>query len=184
MKSSSRHTNYTTRKLDPTSLAVNPTFLSLISGVRLQVYLHRPFSQLEYSPAERLSTCAPPPCDSLIDEKLLGYTCYTAKTLRGADMGIILFTFPGEYTKLTPLTICGLTLAILAQLAACRLILQGEQLKVAREHIRLGIGAIKAMGEVWESAAASVRELQTIARETLLQDSQAVQSGQCGPPPH
>jgi hypothetical protein len=45
--------------------------------------------------------------------------------------------------------------------------LEGQALAVARDQIRLTIGCLKAVGEVWPRTARNVKEIQTIARHVL-----------------
>ncbi|KAK9244204.1 hypothetical protein V1506DRAFT_461529 [Lipomyces tetrasporus] len=133
----------------------------------LKVYLHRPRSQLAYDPIERTSKCAPPPSDKSVAERQRAYDFHTTKVLEAAEAGIGLFTLPSPFTKHTPMVICGLTLAILAQVSACRFKLKGPGYTAARDRVRLGLAAIKAMGEVWTIGSITVKDLQIIARETL-----------------
>jgi hypothetical protein len=56
----------------------------------------------------------------------------------------------------------------LALLSACRYLLQDKALAIARDQIRLSIGCLKALGEVWPRTAKNVREIQTIARHVLV----------------
>lgn len=55
----------------------------------------------------------------------------------------------------------------LALLSACNFILQGKQLAIARHQIRLTIGCLKALGELWPRTTKNVSEIQTIARHVL-----------------
>jgi hypothetical protein len=52
-------------------------------------------------------------------------------------------------------------------LSACKFLLTGAKLAIAREQIRLTIGCLKSLGEVWAQGAKSVRDIQAIAREVL-----------------
>lgn len=45
--------------------------------------------------------------------------------------------------------------------------LKDQALAVARDQIRLTIGCLKAVGEVWPRTARNVKEIQTIARHVL-----------------
>jgi hypothetical protein len=56
----------------------------------------------------------------------------------------------------------------LALLSACRYLLQDKALAIARDQIRLSIGCLKALGEVWPRTAKNVKEIQTIARHVLV----------------
>jgi hypothetical protein len=55
----------------------------------------------------------------------------------------------------------------LALLSACNFLLRGRELAVARDQIRLIIGCLKALGELWPRTARNVKEIQTIARHVL-----------------
>ena len=55
----------------------------------------------------------------------------------------------------------------LALLSACCFLLRGVKLTVARAQIRMTIGCLKALGELWPRTARNVREIQTIAHHVL-----------------
>lgn len=139
----------------------------ILTLYRLKVYLHRPRSQLAYGSIEQNSRCAPPPSEKLVDEEQRSFDFHTTKVLEAAEAGTGLFTLPSAFTTHSPLAICGLTLLILAQISACRFKLKGAEYKAARDRVRLGLGAIKVLGEVWTIGRITVSEIQTIAREVL-----------------
>jgi hypothetical protein len=114
----------------------------------LKVYLHRPRSQLAYCHIENTSKCAPPPSEKSLEDQQRAYDFYTTKALEAAGAGIGLFTLPTPFVSHTPLLICGLTLCILAHISACRFKLTGTAYTAARDRVRLGLGAIKALGGV------------------------------------
>lgn len=155
---------------------------------RLKVYLHRPRSQLAYGSIERSSRCAPPPSEKHVQDEQRSFDFHTTKVLEAAEAGTGLFTLPSPFTTHSPLAICGLTLLILAQMSACRFKLKGTEYKAARDRVRLGLGAIKVLGEVWAIGHVTVGEIQVIARDVLsLQKSSEDEtsanclSGSCGP---
>jgi hypothetical protein len=139
----------------------------LLNICSARVYLHRPRSQLTYGSVERTSKCAPPPSEKSVEEQQRAYDFHTTKVLEASESAIGLFTLPAPFFKRTPLVICSLTLSLLAQIAACRLRLKGVVYTAARDRIRLGLGVIKTLGEVWPVAQKTVKEVQIIARETL-----------------
>lgn len=55
----------------------------------------------------------------------------------------------------------------LALLSACAFQLSGKELAVARDQIRMTIGCLKDLGELWPRTANNVKEIQTIARHVL-----------------
>lgn len=56
---------------------------------------------------------------------------------------------------------------VIAHLAACRFHYRGQPLKLARERVRLSMGALKVMGEYWPMGQRTYREVGIIAREIL-----------------
>lgn len=55
----------------------------------------------------------------------------------------------------------------LALLSACSAILKGSDLAIARDQIRMTLGCLKVLGEVWPRTARNVREIQVIAQCVL-----------------
>lgn len=55
----------------------------------------------------------------------------------------------------------------LALLSACSTHLKGKDLAIARDQIRMTLGCLKVLGEVWPRTARNVREIQTIAQCVL-----------------
>lgn len=74
--------------------------------------------------------------------------------------------------------------AIIAHLSACKFLLSGEELAIARDQIRMGIGYLKSLETVWLLASKTLREVQAIARMVLVLPQQhssltPVQQTQC-----
>jgi hypothetical protein len=61
----------------------------------------------------------------------------------------------------------------LALLSACNFRLKGMKLTIARNQIRMAIGCLNALAELWPRTARNVREIQTIAHHVLGLGSQA-----------
>lgn len=59
----------------------------------------------------------------------------------------------------------------LALLSACAFRLTGKELATARDQIRMIIGCLKALGQLWSRAATNVQEIQKIARHVLSLDN-------------
>lgn len=55
----------------------------------------------------------------------------------------------------------------LPYLSACAGLLQGRELLVARQQIRLIIGCLRALGDVWKKGQSRVEELQAIGKEII-----------------
>ncbi|PTB78858.1 hypothetical protein M440DRAFT_1352697 [Trichoderma longibrachiatum ATCC 18648] len=135
------------------------------------VGLHRPFSNCAFDPLECISSCSAPPTttslshrsDSGAEFRLI----HTIKCIRAAEAQIGLLALPTRPCSHTPFVVCMLTTGTLALLAACRYILRGPELAVARDQIRMSIGCHKAMAAVWPQAGSNLHEVQAIAREVL-----------------
>ena len=65
------------------------------------------------------------------------------------------------------MVICGVVLAVLAQLSACSYVLQDAEYEAARNRIRLGIGTLKEFGKTWPVGNQSLIEVKGIAREVF-----------------
>lgn len=140
------------------------------ANIIMQTYIvcvHRRLSTLKHFPIETLSKCvAPPPPEhneTIIDEAHI----HTAKVLYAADKLNSLLTLPTRFTSHTPFIICMITLITIAQLSACRYIFKEPRLSLEREKIRLNMGVLKMMGEVWEAGKREYVVMGTIAQEIL-----------------
>ena len=65
----------------------------------------------------------------------------------------------------------------LAHLAACKCVLQGDALKIARERIRVVMGYLGCLDDVWPLGKRISREIRFIARELLSLEGAADYSG-------
>lgn len=65
----------------------------------------------------------------------------------------------------------------LALLSACNCFFQGKALAIARDQIRLTIGCLKFLGEIWPRTARNVEEIQIIARRVLMLKGGSAASG-------
>lgn len=131
----------------------------------LLVFIHRPLSRLYHSPIEKISQYAPP----LMQRQSTGeedrtHWLHTKKTLEAAEAAISLYALPCPILNHTPLGICGLALSTLANLSACAYILSGAEWYRTRDRIRLGLGGLKAMGEIWQISKRTEKETKQIAR--------------------
>jgi hypothetical protein len=131
-------------------------------------------SSLAYSPIEAIAHCAPDaPPESLRGCNSAECKLHTAKVLRSIDQFDELLTLPTNIAAHTPFIICMIANTVIAHLAACRFHYQGHQLKLARERIRLSMGALKVLGEFWPMGLRTYKEVGIVAREILgLKDQQ------------
>ncbi|KUJ24551.1 uncharacterized protein LY89DRAFT_679662 [Mollisia scopiformis] len=134
----------------------------------LLVFIHRPLSRLFHSPIEKISQCAPPPMPhQMTGEEDKTYWLHTKKTLEAAEAAINLYALPCPIINHTPLGICGLALSTLANLSACAYVLNGVEWYRTRDRIRLGLGGLKAMGEIWQISKRTETEVKQIARSVF-----------------
>lgn len=130
--------------------------------------MHRYLSTLTYSAIESVSSCAPaPPPERLAPVYYRDAHIHTAKIMRAVERLTEMLTLPGRVAIHTPFTICMIATTTIAHLSACKNILHGEDLKVARERIRVAMGALEIFAEVWPRGKKVVREVKTVARELL-----------------
>jgi len=134
----------------------------------LLILIHRPLSRLCHSPIEKISKCAPPSMPrQLTGEEDRTYWLHTKKTLEAAEAAINLYALPCPILDHTPLGICGLAISTLANLSACAYILTGAEWYRTRDRIRLGLGGLKAMGEIWQVSKRTEKETKQIARSVF-----------------
>ncbi|KAJ5733627.1 hypothetical protein N7493_002413 [Penicillium malachiteum] len=133
--------------------------------------LHRPYSDLKFNPVEKASSCArEPPQDTPTPDLV---NVHTVRVLRSVEAQIRLLALPTRHFNHTPFTTCMVSEGTLALLSACKFLLKGKELSIAREQIRMTIGCLKALAELWPRTARNVREIQTIAQHVLVVRSQA-----------
>ncbi|KXG50160.1 Transcription factor [Penicillium griseofulvum] len=127
--------------------------------------LHRPLSDLKFSRAEGISSCArEPPLDTQTPDLV---NVHTIRVLRSAEAQIGLLALTAQRFHHTPFSTCMASEGTLALIAACTFRLAGTELTIARGQIRMTIGCLKALGEIWPRTARNVREIQTIANHIL-----------------
>ncbi|KAF7586651.1 hypothetical protein BBP40_008520 [Aspergillus hancockii] len=131
------------------------------------VDVHRRLSALEYSAIEAVAHCAPPPPFAIQGFDAQDRQLHTAKALRAIEQFDELLTLPTNIATHTPFIICMIANTVIAHLSACRFVFQGQQLKLARERIRLSMGALKVLGGHWPMGRRTYQEVGIIAREIL-----------------
>ena len=92
---------------------------------------------------------------------------HTVRVLRSTEAQIRLLALPMERFHHSPFTTCMVSEGTLALLSACNFLFKGKELAIARDQIRMTIGCLKALGELWPRTAKNVQEIQTIARHVL-----------------
>jgi hypothetical protein len=137
------------------------------------VYLHRPRSHLAMSAVPDDTSCTPARSYAFPVRAL---EFHTAKAIRAADTISKLLTLPTPLIRHTPFLTCVITMAAIVHLSACSFILYGDQGTLAKERIRLSIGALKTLDEVWPVAGQVLNQVKGVAREVFaLQPTNATQ---------
>ncbi|KAF6820609.1 C6 transcription factor, partial [Colletotrichum musicola] len=127
--------------------------------------LHRPLSDLRFNAVEDVSSCArEPPIENPKSDLI---NVHTVRVLRSVEAQVRLLVLPVRLFQHTPFTTCMVSEGTLALLSACAFLFKGRRLAVARDQIRMTIGCLKVLGEVWPRTAKNVKEIQTIARHVL-----------------
>ncbi|KUL84596.1 hypothetical protein ZTR_08691 [Talaromyces verruculosus] len=129
------------------------------------ITLHRPLSDLKFNSVESISSCARDPPSNTPTPELVNI--HTVRVLRSVEAQVRLLTLPVRKFAHTPFATCMVSEGTLALLSACNFIFRGKELATAREQIRLIIGCLKVLGEVWPRIARNVGEIQTIAQHVL-----------------
>jgi hypothetical protein len=142
--------------------------LALADEHRWLVHIHRPLSRLHHSAIEATSQCSPPPIPhQATGDEDRTYWLHTKKALDAAGAAIDQYALPCLIKHHSPVYICGVAKMTLANLSACANILDGAEWLRTRDRIRLGLGALKAYGEVWPLAQRTEKELKKIARQVF-----------------
>lgn len=129
------------------------------------VGLHRPLSDLKFNAVEDISSCARQPApDGPYPEHI---NVHTVRVLRSVESQIRLLALPSRPFNHTPFCTCMISEGTLALLSACKFLLRGTELAIARDQIRLTIGCLKNLGELWPRTARNVSQIQTIAKHVL-----------------
>ena len=127
--------------------------------------MHRPLSDLKFNAVESVSSCArEPPLDTQTPKLV---NVHTVRVLRSVEAQIRLLALPARPFCHTPFVTCMISEGTLALLSACKFLLKGTELAIARDQIRMTVGCLKTLGEVWPRTMKNLQEIQIIARHAL-----------------
>lgn len=131
----------------------------------LCVTVHRPYSSLQYNPLEQISSCSRSPFASQKpgDEQDI----HTTRCFHSIKEQTRLIMLPKQKFCHSPFVICMVTTGIIPYLSACKFVLSGRKLTLARDQIRLSIGCLKSLADIWPQGSKTVKEIQEIAQEVL-----------------
>jgi hypothetical protein len=128
--------------------------------------MHRPFSSLSLC-AEELKTqafLAPTPFVAPLKQ---GRGAHTARTLKVMEMQTKLLAIPCAIEKHNVFAMCISAQLAVAQISACKTLLEDHALSIARDRVRLSIGFLNAMGPFWPLGKLMAKEVRHIARMHL-----------------
>ncbi|PWW72308.1 hypothetical protein C7212DRAFT_354685 [Tuber magnatum] len=128
------------------------------------IYLHRPKSSLASPLVPDDTSCTP---ESKYSTATKPIALHTAKAIQAANTISKLITLPCPLIKHTPFFTCVITLAAIVHLSACSWLLHGDEGFLAKERIRLGVGALKTLEEVWSVAGCVLMQVKGVAREVF-----------------
>lgn len=149
-----------TSLLPPLGSVPNPSNLSSV-----MIGFHRPLSDLKFNAVEDISSCARDPApDGPTPEHI---NVHTVRVLRSVESQIRLLALPSRPFNHTPFCTCMVSEGTLALLSACKFLLRGHELAIARDQIRLTIGCLKNMGDLWPRTSRNVSQIQAIAKHVL-----------------
>ncbi|KAJ6780038.1 hypothetical protein PWT90_01210 [Aphanocladium album] len=138
----------------------------------VMIGFHRPLSDLKFNAVEDISSCARDPApDGPIPEHI---NVHTVRVLRSVESQIRLLALPSRPFNHTPFSTCMISEGTLALLSACKFLLRGTELAIARDQIRLTIGCLKNLGALWPRTARNVSQIQTIAKHVLGIENQSL----------
>ncbi|TVY42317.1 hypothetical protein LSUB1_G003589 [Lachnellula subtilissima] len=137
------------------------------------ILLHRQYSHFHDFASQHTTSCAPYP------QGAPGWQArrmHGAKTIQSALDVTKLITLPTPLVKHTPFLTCAIALASIVHLAcwsASTLISDDDDLK---GQVRLGIGGLKAMAEIWPSAQRVLEQVTRVAQESFLRRKSTLNS--------
>lgn len=92
---------------------------------------------------------------------------HTIKCLQAIRKIDELLVLPTKLTTHSPFLICMIANVTIANLSACRLVLQGKDLVQHRERIRLTLGTLKTLSQYWTLGKRTYEEISIIAHDHL-----------------
>ena len=137
--------------------------------------VHRPFSILSYC-VEETTTESFVITVPIIEPLRQGKNAHTARAMKAVDMQTKLLAIPCAMERHCVFAGCVIASIAAAQVAACKVV-DEYALTIARDRLRLSIGALKSMGTVWPLMDKMAKEVRQIARESLFGPSSSVTSG-------
>jgi hypothetical protein len=124
--------------------------------------LHRPFSAL---PRELETRTFGPASPFVIPGR--SRNRHTAMVVKASEMAARLLAIPGQMERHGVFVLGVVAQIATVQVSACTYLLDGHALSIARDRVRLCIGFLDTMGEVWGLGREMSREVRGLARASL-----------------
>lgn len=150
----------------------------VLTSFSAMIGFHRPLSDLKFNAVEDISSCAREPAPNGPTPEHINV--HTVRVLRAAEAQVSLMALPSRPFNHTPFCTCMISEGTLALLSACKFLLRGTELAITRDQIRLTIGCLKSVAEIWPRTARNVSQIQTIARHVLSVEPQTPISSEPG----
>lgn len=148
-------------------------FAAHMNAITLLNTMHRPFSSLGLC-QEELTTRAFLSATPYVTPPKQGRGVHTARSLKALEMQTKLLAIPCTIEKHNVFTMCMSAQLAVAQISACKHLLEDYALSIARDRVRLSIGFLNAMGTFWPLGKMMAREVRRIARVNLTNNQSTV----------
>lgn len=125
------------------------------------ILLHQPHSQLDSSPTRTVNSCAPYHPVSSRD----GFNTHTRHTIRAANEISKLITHRVPLLSHTHFFACVISLSSIVHLSKWALFFIPHDDDDLRQQIRLNIGALRKMSQVWNSSDQAAAQVTSVAQE-------------------
>ncbi|KAL3421413.1 hypothetical protein PVAG01_07858 [Phlyctema vagabunda] len=137
------------------------------------ILLHRDHSELDFSAAQNITSCAP--YHGVIPGQQ--YNTHAAKMIQAAQNISKLITLPVDITKHTMFFTCVVTLASIVHLSVWSVMMPMIQDGDIKQQLRLTIGTMKALWQVWPSAGLAFGQVKGVAQEIFAAKKTAAEIG-------
>ncbi|TAQ87961.1 hypothetical protein B7494_g3722 [Chlorociboria aeruginascens] len=136
------------------------------------ILLHRELAQLDSTASRNITSCAPHhPTTSGPT-----YNTHTAKIRQSAQSISKMITLPTPLINHTHFVTCIITLASIVHLSSWSTLMPNIQDDDFKQQLRLNIGGLKKIGEIWPSASMSFVQVKGIAEEIYKAKKKAVEA--------
>lgn len=146
-----------------------PTHHSHSTGI----VLHRDLSELDTTVAKSVTSCAPH--HSVVAGT--SWNIHAAKTIQAAQQISKLITLPISVTRHTHFFTCVITLSAVVHLSVWSAMMSMIHDDDLKQQLRLNIGGLKAISDIWPSATKAFGQVRGVAQEIFRAKRVAVDQG-------